>query len=120
MLLSVIHSAAYSQSGRVKRPAQKPTIVTPVPVDTSSSRPKKVRPAENVDGERICVGKELDSKAIILKKPTPGDTREARRHSFRGTVVLQAILAANGEVTHITVISRLPYGLTEKAIEAAP
>ena len=34
-------------------------------------------------------------------------------------MVLRAVLSSTGEVTDITVISGLPYGLTEKAIEAA-
>jgi len=39
--------------------------------------------------------------------------------SVRGVVVLRAVFSSTGQVTDITVISGLPYGLTEKTIEAA-
>jgi hypothetical protein len=33
--------------------------------------------------------------------------------------VLKAVLSANGSVLNITVVSDLPYGLTERSIKAA-
>lgn len=72
-----------------------------------------------VDGERIYVGREVDESAVILKKPPPASTEEARRHSFHGKLVLHAILSAKGWVTNVTIVDGLPYGLNTKAIEAA-
>jgi protein TonB len=72
-----------------------------------------------VDGERIYTSKEVDEKLQILKKPSPGFTREARKHNTRGYVILRAILAADSTVKHIEVITGLPDGLSDKAIEAA-
>jgi protein TonB len=72
-----------------------------------------------VDGERIYTLKEVDERFQILKKPEPGYTREARRHLTHGYVMLRAILAADEKVKHIEVITGLPDGLSDKAIEAA-
>ena len=117
-----ILSPAHGQSGRVKPSPKKPTIA-PVPVESPSpsvpEKPKKSDLPKIVDGERIYLGSEVDTKALILKRPAPGSTREAMRHSLHGKVVLQAILSVSGQVTHITVLKGLPYGLSEKAIEAA-
>ncbi|MER3428281.1 MAG: hypothetical protein C4334_09290 [Pyrinomonas sp.] len=61
----------------------------------------------------------VTQKAVILSKPEPLYTEEARKNNITGTVVLRAVLASNGEVTNIQPIQRLPYGLTERAIAAA-
>jgi TonB family protein len=116
---------ASAQSGR-KSPTPKPT---PAPsslpsesdkADKSETKePSKPAPPQFVDGERIYSSKEVDERLRILKKPTPGFTREARRNGTRGFVVLEAILAADGAVKHIEVLTGLPDGLSQKAIEAA-
>jgi TonB family protein len=36
-----------------------------------------------------------------------------------GTIVLRVVFRADGHVTDIRVVSGLPYGLTDKAIQAA-
>lgn len=61
----------------------------------------------------------VTQRAVILSKPEPQYTEEARKNNITGTVVLRAVLASNGEVTNIQPIQRLPYGLTERAIAAA-
>lgn len=61
----------------------------------------------------------VDQKARILSRGEPQYTEEARENMTTGTVVLRAIFSASGEVRDIRVVSGLPYGLTEKAIEAA-
>jgi TonB family protein len=61
----------------------------------------------------------VTQRARILSKPEARYTEEARKNNITGTVVLRAVLAANGEVTNIVPIQRLPYGLTESAIAAA-
>jgi TonB family protein len=42
-----------------------------------------------------------------------------RREQITGTIVLKCVFAANGTITNIRVVQGLPYGLTEKAVEAA-
>ena len=111
---------ASAQSGR-KSPAPKPTPA-PGPTEPGSPEPKtssKRSLPEFFDGERIYTSKEVDERVRILKKPTPGFTREARRNGTRGYVVLEAILGADGIVKQVEVLTGLPDGLSQKAIEAA-
>jgi TonB family protein len=62
---------------------------------------------------------EVNVKARILSRPEPLYTEEARKNQVSGTVVLRAVFSASGQVTDIRVVSGLPHGLTEKAMEAA-
>ncbi|HEX8131079.1 MAG TPA: TonB family protein [Pyrinomonadaceae bacterium] len=62
---------------------------------------------------------EVTRKAQITAKPEPLYTEEARRNQVTGTVRLRLVLSASGQVTGITPLTKLPDGLTEKAIEAA-
>ena len=121
LLILAMAGLAEGQSGRVKNAPSKPTVA-PVPVEkpeTPAEKPKKSEFPKIVDGERIYLGTEVDTKAVILKKPEPSGTNEARQHSFHGMIVLHAILGANGRVTNVTIVEGLPYGLTKKSIEAA-
>lgn len=63
--------------------------------------------------------KEVTTKAVIKKRPAPKYTKEARKHSTSGSVVLRAVLSSDGQVKDIRAVVGLPYGLTERAIEAA-
>jgi TonB family protein len=45
-------------------------------------------------------------------------TQEALAHDVHGRVVLEAILCRTGRVTDLRVVEGLPYGITEKALEA--
>jgi protein TonB len=58
-------------------------------------------------------------KAVLLSRPEPGFTEEARKNNITGTVRLRMALGADGTVSNILVIKGLPDGLTERAIEAA-
>ena len=71
------------------------------------------------DYNRIFTGREVSQKARVLKKPEPTYTESARIFGVEGTVVLRAVFAKNGEVTNLHVVSKLPHGLTERAINAA-
>jgi TonB family protein len=62
---------------------------------------------------------EVTSKAVIISKPDPPFTEEARKNNVTGVVRLRAILSSGGSVTGISVIKGLPDGLTERAISAA-
>jgi TonB family protein len=46
-------------------------------------------------------------------------TEEARDNITHGTVLLNVVFGSNGSISDIKVVYGLPYGLTEKAIEAA-
>ncbi|HLL71987.1 MAG TPA: energy transducer TonB [Pyrinomonadaceae bacterium] len=72
-----------------------------------------------VDYARPFNPREVTRKANITSKPEPLYTEEARRNQVTGTVRLRLILSASGQVTGITPLTKLPDGLTEKAIEAA-
>lgn len=61
----------------------------------------------------------LTTKVRFLSKPAPPYTAAARDAGIEGTVVLQALFAADGKVKHILAIRSLPKGLTAKAIDAA-
>jgi TonB family protein len=52
-------------------------------------------------------------------KPEPSYTEEARQNAITGTVVLKCIFKYDGSVVNILTVSGLPYGLTQRAIEAA-
>lgn len=62
---------------------------------------------------------EVTRKAVIISKPEPNFTEEARKNNVTGVVRLRAVLSASGGVTNISVLKGLPDGLTERAIAAA-
>lgn len=69
--------------------------------------------------DRIFAYAEVTTKARILSKPEPQFTEEARQNQIIGTVVLRAVLAADGKVRAIRPLATLPYGLTMAAIRVA-
>ncbi|MGB8507695.1 MAG: energy transducer TonB, partial [Pyrinomonadaceae bacterium] len=72
-----------------------------------------------VDYARIFKSHEVSRRAVIVSKPDPGFTEEARKENVTGVVRLRAVLSANGTVSGISVINGLSAGLTERAINAA-
>lgn len=71
------------------------------------------------DYGRTFLPREVTSKARVLEKPEPTYTEAARKNQVTGTVTIKAVFSASGQVTNIVAISRLPDGLTEKALAAA-
>jgi TonB family protein len=65
------------------------------------------------------IGNQVDQKLRLAMKPEPTYTDAARQNAIAGTVVLKCIFKYDGSVVSIRTVSDLPYGLTEKAIEAA-
>jgi len=63
--------------------------------------------------------KEVTRNAVILEKPAPEYTAEARRNGVSGKVILKVLLWSDGDVWVTSVVQGLPDGLTEKAFEAA-
>jgi TonB family protein len=84
-----------------------------------TAKPPSPQKSSSEDYDRIFTGREVTSKARLLSKPEPTYTETARRNQISGTVILRAVLSANGQVTNIRAVSGLPDGLTERAIEAA-
>lgn len=74
-----------------------------------------VRPATG----RVFGSKEVTRTAIILHRQSPSFTREARRKGTQGIVKLEATLLPSGSVADIKLLSGLPHGLTEQAMENA-
>ena len=71
------------------------------------------------DYNKTFAQRDVTRKAVLLSKPEPGFTEEARKNNVMGTVKLRLVLAASGAVTNVSVVKGLPDGLTEKAIAAA-
>jgi TonB family protein len=69
--------------------------------------------------QKFYMGKETTRRARLAMKPDPNYTEPARQNAVTGTVVLKCIFSADGSVKNIKLISGLPYGLTERAIDAA-
>ena len=80
-------------------------------------------PSPEVSGE-TCGGPiykhgEVSRRVAFRYRPSPSLTDEALAHAVRGEVVLSAVLCRSGRVTDIQVIEGLPFGVTERAVEAA-
>jgi TonB family protein len=69
--------------------------------------------------ERILTTKQVDARVIIISKPQPSYTKEARRNGVQGFVSLKVLLSGNGKVSRIRILRGLQAGLTESAIRAA-
>jgi TonB family protein len=78
-----------------------------------------VEPLDSSVVDTVFTGKQVDRKIILLMKPEPSYTEAARQNQITGTVVLKAVFSANGSVLKCNVLASLPYGLTERAIDAA-
>jgi TonB family protein len=76
-------------------------------------------PVTDSKGVVVLSGKEVTTKAIVITKPEPRYTEEARQKAVTGTVVLRGVFSSYGKITNLRVISGLPHGLTENAIAAA-
>ena len=63
--------------------------------------------------------KDVTQKARITFNQQPQYTEEARKEQTQGIVRVSMVLNASGQVQNVRVISGLPNGLTEKALEAA-
>lgn len=101
-----------------------PQVRVPLTYDPHAERPNgidsRVGPAAGAGGAGQTSPETLDTKPVnIIFKPEPEYTEEARRERVSGVVRLRVTFAASGEVTAVTPLNRLPFGLTEKAIEAA-
>jgi len=63
-------------------------------------------------------GRQVERRAVIVMKPEPAYTEQARQNRISGTVVLKLLFSSDGSVGNIRAITELPNGLTDSAIEA--
>jgi len=71
-----------------------------------------------VSGDEPAQTSQLSRRVLIMIKPEPQYTDDARRRKLSGSVILKAVLAASGRVNNIQVVSGIP-DLAQSAIEAA-
>ena len=76
-------------------------------------------PADDDITKKLYAGKDVDKKARLAMKPEPSYTEEARQNYLTGTVILKVVFSRNGIVNNIRTVSGLPFGLTERSIDAA-
>jgi TonB family protein len=79
------------------------------------SEPKAQTEANNA---APVVGGQVERRAVIVMKPNPAYTEQARQSRTSGTVVLRVLFSSDGSVGNIRAITELPNGLTDSAIEA--
>lgn len=93
------------------------TDSTAIEIKPNSKKPPQIDDPQ--DADTIYSTREVTRKAVIVIKPEPQYSEEARANRVSGTVVIKAVLSSSGKVTHIEATKSLPRGLTEKSFEAA-
>jgi TonB family protein len=88
-------------------------------VTAPSVSPSANTPNQGVAENYVYTPKDVTRKAILVTRPEPQYTEEARQNQTSGTVVLRAVFSSSGKVTNIRGVGGLPHGLTNKAIIAA-
>lgn len=91
-------------------------VIVDGPGEQAMSEPPST--ADNTT-DSIHPGREVTVKAVVISKPEPTYTQDARMNQITGTVVLRCVFRSSGAVTNITVVSSLEHGLTERAVGAA-
>jgi TonB family protein len=134
-------SLVFPQSGRrpreIRLPTQPPAVTETTTKPIPPAEPPPVTAERNQeyrcteDGslariletdssrETVLSAKEVDKRAVIIAKPKPSYTREARRNGVQGFVTLKLLLSATGKITRLRVVKGLPAGLTENGMRAA-
>jgi TonB family protein len=69
----------------------------------------------NPDGS----AKSVDSKPVLLNRVQPLYTEEARKNKIQGVVRARVLIGADGRVKRATIVTGLPDGLNEMALQAA-
>jgi TonB family protein len=80
---------------------------------TAAVTPEAARPKQNVEAAPAV------QPVVILEKPNPVYTQEARRLGIEGEVQVQVVFPASGPVRVLRVTKGLGHGLDEAAIRAA-
>jgi TonB family protein len=138
-IVLLLTPSLYSQSGRRANKDRQPTpppAATPTPPAAPPSEPDPQVTAER-DQDYRCTddgtlariiedetptflsAKEVDERAVIVKKPRAGYTRVAREYGVQGQVVVRVVFSSNKKIDRVRVVRGLPGGLNENAIRAA-
>jgi len=80
---------------------------------TATISPEAVRPKQNVEAAPAV------EPVVILEKPNPVYSEEARRLGIEGEVQVQAVFLASGSVRIVRVSKGLGHGLDQAAMRAA-
>lgn len=75
--------------------------------------------SNDFDETRIFRINEVQRRAQITFNPQPQYTEDARKNQVQGVVRISMVLTASGQLQSVRTVSGLPFGLTEKALEAA-
>jgi TonB family protein len=67
----------------------------------------------------IVKGSEVTTKVRLSSKPEPPYTEKARQAGVEGTVVLSVIFSSDATLKRVLVLQWLPFGLAQRAVEAA-
>jgi len=124
LALSLLCSAAApGQSGR-RKSNQNSSSASEPNRDAGANQnqtQRKAPPSREVSSEHEPVYRlrEVDKPPIILKKPNPRYTEQARRHAVSGRVILSAVFSSGGRLIDFRVVAGLRDGLTESAMDAA-
>lgn len=70
-------------------------------------------------GSRYDFVEEVATPVVVRSLPDAGYTEEASRNHFEGTICLYVLCDAQGIISAVEPENYLPYGLTEKAVQAA-
>ncbi len=95
----------------------KPTDSAAIEIKPDSKKSSQID--EPQDFSSVYSTREVTRKAVIVFRPEPQYSEDAREGRVSGTVVLKAVLSSSGKVTRIEATKSLPRGLTEKSMEAA-
>jgi TonB family protein len=104
-------------------PAATPAAVEPSPPVASDKSEGKSGPTPNATPNSECPSPiyrpaDVTQMASLTEPVRVPYTADAIQNQVEGKIVLQVVLCANGRVSDITVKEPLPFGLTERAIEA--
>jgi protein TonB len=69
-------------------------------------------------GSRNAVATEVDTRPVPMNRPRPNYTEDARKNKVQGVIRVRALIAMDGSVKDVRLISHLPDGLDEEAITA--
>jgi TonB family protein len=95
----------------------KPTDSAAIEIKPDSKKSSQID--EPLDSSPVYSTRDVTRKAVIVFRPEPQYSEDAREGRVSGTVVLKAVLSSSGKVTRIEAEKSLPRGLTEKSMEAA-
>lgn len=102
--------------------AQTETKKIPVPIAEPKDKSDK-KTINGVNDGNAKAGDKIKDNATsglkILSKRKPAYTDLAREYNVQGTVLLRVTFLANGKIGSVSVVEKLPFGLTLNAIEAA-